>query len=81
MDNTTRLKILAAQYAGDSPDAVISGFLEPGVTAGLFCIGIIIVVGIIIGVLDHFTDKSPEIWYEVQYDERENKKENKKDVR
>lgn len=82
MDNATRLKILAAQYAGDSPDAIVSGFLAPGVSAGIFFIGVIIIIGVIIGVLDHFTDeKPPEVWKEVQYDERENKKENKNDVR
>lgn len=81
MDNATRLKILAAQYAGDSPDAIVSGFLAPGVSAGIFFIGVIIVIGIIVGVLDHFTDEKPEIWKEVQYDERETKKENKNDVR
>lgn len=81
MDNATRLKILAAQYAGDSPDAIVSGFLAPGASAGIFFIGVIIVIGIIVGVLDHFTDEKPEVWKEVQYDERENKKENKNDVR
>lgn len=82
MDNATRLKILAAQYAGDSPDAIVSGFLAPGASAGIFFIGVIIIIGIIVGVLDHFTDeKQPEIWKEVQYDERESEKENKKDVR
>lgn len=82
MDNATRLKILAAQYAGDSPDAIVSGFLAPGASAGIFFIGVIIIIGIIVGVLDHFTDeKQPEVWKEVQYDERENKKENKNDVR
>lgn len=82
MDNATRLKILAAQYAGDSPDAIVSGFLAPGASAGIFFIGVIIIIGIIVGILDHFTDeKQPEVWKEVQYDERENKKENKNDVR
>ena len=79
MDNATRLKILAAQYAGVSPDAIVSGFLAPGASAGIFFIGVIIIIGIIVGVLDHFTDeKQPEVWKEVQYDERENKEENKK---
>ena len=82
MDNATRLKILAAQYAGDSPDAIVSGFLAPGASAGIFFIGVIIIIGIIVGILDHFTDeKQPEVWKEVQYDERETKKENKNDVR
>ena len=81
MDNATRLKILAAQYAGDSPDAIVSGFLAPGASAGIFFIGVIIIIGVIVGVLDHFTEKQPEIWKEVQYDERESEKENKKDVR
>jgi len=82
MDNATRLKILAAQYAGDSPDAIVSGFLAPGVSAGIFFIGVIIIIGIVVGILDHFTDeKPPEVWKEVQYDERETKKENKNDVR
>ena len=78
MDNATRLKILAAQYAGDSPDAIVSGFLAPGVSAGIFFIGVIIIIGVIVGVIDHFTEKQPEVWKEVQYDERENKEENKK---
>ena len=81
MDNATRLTILAAQYAGDSPHSVVSGFLAPGASAGIFCIGIIIVVGILIGVLDHFTEKPPEVWKEVQYDERESKRKDKNDVR
>ena len=81
MDNATRLKILAAQYAGDSPDAIVSGFLAPGVSAGIFFIGVIIIIGVIVGVIDHFTEKQPEVWKEVQYDERETKKENKNDVR
>ena len=82
MDNATRLKILAAQYAGDSPDAIVSGFLAPGVSAGIFFIGVIIIIGVIIGVLDHFTDeKQPEIWKEIQYEEREIKRKDKNDVR
>lgn len=82
MDNATRLKILAAQYAGDSPDAIVSGFLAPGASAGIFFIGVIIIIGIIVGVLDHFTDeKPPEVWKEVQYDEREAKRKDKNDVR
>lgn len=78
MDNATRLKILAAQYAGDSPDAIVSGFLAPGASAGIFFIAVIIIIGVIVGVIDHFTEKQPEVWKEVQYDERENKEENKK---
>ena len=74
MDNATRLKILAAQYAGGSPDSIISGFLAPGASAAIFCVGIIIVIGIVIGVLDHF-------WKEIQYDEKETKRKDKKDVR
>lgn len=81
MDNATRLKILAAQYAGGSSDSIVSGFLAPGASAAIFVIGLIIVIGIIIGVLDHFTEKPTEIWKEIQYDEREQKKENKNDVR
>ena len=82
MDHATRLTILAAQYAGGSSDSIVFGFLAPGATAAIFCIGIIIIIGIIVGVLDHFTDeKQPEIWKEIQYEERETKKENKNDVR
>lgn len=82
MDNATRLTILAAQYAGDSPNSIVSGFLAPGASAAVFCIGIIIVIGVVIGVLDHFTDeKPPEVWKEVQYDERETKRKDKNDVR
>jgi len=74
MDNATRLKILAAQYAGDSPDSIVSGFLAPGASAAIFCVGIIIVIGIVIGVLEHF-------WKEIKYDEKETKRKDKKDVR
>ncbi|MBQ6629506.1 MAG: hypothetical protein IJH65_11925 [Methanobrevibacter sp.] len=81
MDNTTRLKILAAQYAGDSPHSIVSGFLAPGASVAIFFIGVIIVIGIIAAVLDHFTENPIEIWKEVQYDDREQKKENKNDVR
>lgn len=82
MNNASKITILAAQYAGNSPNSIISDFLAPGVFAAVFFVGLIIVVGIIISILVHFTDKKqPEIWKETQYDEREIKKENKKDVR
>ena len=73
MDNTTRLTILMAQYAGSSPNSIVSDFLAQGVLAAMFCVCVIIVIGIIIDividVLDHFTDKG------------ETKKKDKKDVR
>lgn len=82
MDNASRLTILAAQYAGDSPNSVVSGFLAPGASAAIFCVGIIVVIGIVIGILDHFIDKKQlEIWKEIQYDEKETKRKDKKDVR
>ena len=73
MDNTTRLTILMAQYAGSSPNSIVSDFLAQGVLAAMFCVCVIIVIGIVIDividVLDHFTDKG------------ETKKKDKKDVR
>ena len=73
MDNTTRLTILMAQYAGSSPNSIVSDFLAQGVLAAMFCVCVIIVIGIIIDIVidvfDHFTDKG------------ETKKKDKKDVR
>ena len=73
MDNATRLTILMAQYAGSSPNSIVSDFLAQGVLAAMFCVCVIIVIGIainiVIDVLDHFTDKG------------ETKKKDKKDVR
>ena len=73
MDNATRLTILMAQYAGSSPNSIVSDFLAQGASAALFCVCVIIVIGIVIDividVLDHFTDKG------------ETKKKDKKDVR
>lgn len=62
-----------AQYAGSSPNLIVSDFLAQGVLAAMFCVCVIIVIGIVIDividVLDHFTDKG------------EIKKKDKKDVR
>ena len=73
MDNATKLTILTAQYAGSSPNSIVSDFLAQGVLAAMFCVCVIIVIGIVIDividVLDHFTDKG------------ETKKKDKKDVR
>lgn len=73
MDNATRLTILTAQYAGGSPNSIVSDFLAQGASAALFCVCVIIIIGIVIDividVLDHFIDKN------------ETKKKDKKDVR
>ena len=62
-----------AQYAGSSPNSIVSDFLAQGVLAAMFCVCVIIVIGIVINividVLYHFTDKG------------ETKKKDKKDVR
>ena len=73
MDNATKLTILTAQYAGGSPNSIVSDFLAQGVLAAMFCVCVIIIVGIVIDividVIDHFSDKG------------ETKKKDKKDVR
>ena len=73
MDNATKLTILTAQYAGGSPNSIVSDFLAQGVLAAMFCVCVIIIVGIVIDividVIDHFSDKG------------ETKKKGKKDVR
>ena len=73
MDNATRLTILMAHYAGSSPYSIVSDFLAQGVLAAMFCVCVIIVIGIVIDsvidVLVHFIDKG------------ETKKKDKKDVR
>jgi hypothetical protein len=63
MDNATRAQILAAQYAGNSPDSIVGSFLVPGMAAAAFCIGFIIVVFVLIGIIDHFTEQ-PVQYYE-----------------
>lgn len=63
MDNATRVQILAAQYAGNSPDSVVGGFLAPGACAAVFCLGFIVVVLILMGIVDHFTEQ-PSQYYE-----------------
>lgn len=61
MDNATKLTILTAQYAGGSPNSIVSDFLAQGASAAVFCVAVIIVIGIVIDIvidiLDHFTDK------------------------
>ena len=73
MDNATKLTILTAQYAGGSPNSIVSDFLTQGASAAVFCVCVIIIVGIVIDVvidvIDHFTDKG------------ETKRKDKKDVR
>ena len=73
MDNATRLTILTAQYAGGSPNSIVSDFLAQGASAAVFCVFVIIIIGIvidiIIDVIEHFTDKG------------ETKRKDKKDVR
>ena len=73
MDNATKLTILTAQYAGGSPNSIVSDFLAQGTSVAVFCVCVIIIVGIVIDVvidvIDHFTDKG------------ETKKKDKKDVR
>ena len=83
MDNTTRLIILAAQNAGNG-QASVYGFLAPAAIAGVFFIGIIILIGILAGILDHFTEKPDQytpIWEEFPKDKEEEKRSDKKDVR
>lgn len=63
MDNATRVQILAAQYAGNSPDSIVGSFLAPGAMVAVFCIGFIIVVFVLIGIIDHFTEQ-PVQYYE-----------------
>ena len=61
MDNATKLTILTAQYAGGSPNSIVSDCLAQGALAAIFCVSMIIVIGIVIDIvidaLDHFTDK------------------------
>lgn len=63
MDNATRLQILAAQYAGNSPDSVVGGFMAPGAMAAIFFLAFIVVVFILMGVVDFFTEQ-PTQYYE-----------------
>lgn len=73
MDNATKLTILTAQYAGGSPNSIVSDFLAQGASVAVFCVCVIIIIGIVIDividVIDHFTDKG------------ETKRKDKKDVR
>ena len=61
MDNATKLTILTAQYAGGSPNSIVSDFLAQGASAAIFCVCVIIIIGIVIDIVidafDHFTDK------------------------
>lgn len=63
MDNATRAQILTAQYAGNSPDSVVGGFMAPGAMAAVFFLAFIIVVFVLIGIIDHFTEQ-PVQYYE-----------------
>lgn len=63
MDNATRAQILAAQYAGNSPDSIIGSFLAPGMAAAVFFLAFIVVVFVLVGIVDHFTEQ-PVQYYE-----------------
>ena len=79
VDNATVQMIYAAQNAG-SGQAGIYSLIAPGAVAGIFFIGVIILIGIIGGILDHFTEKPDQhvpIWEEFPKGEEE-KRSNKK---
>lgn len=63
MDNATRAQILAAQYAGNSPDSIVGSFLAPGAMAAVFFLAFIVVVFVLVGVVDFFTEQ-PAQYYE-----------------
>ena len=63
MDNATRLQILAAQYAGNSPDSVVGGFMAPGALVAIFFLAFIVAVFILMGVIDFLTEQ-PVQYYE-----------------
>lgn len=78
VDHSTMQMLLAAQNAG-SGQAGIYSLLAPAAVAGMFCIGVIILIGIIGGILDHFTEKPDQnvpIWEE--FPKGEEKRSNKK---
>lgn len=78
VDNATVQMIYAAQNARSGQAGIYSLF-APGAIAGIFCVGVIIVIMIIGGVLDHFTEKSDQtipIWEE--FPKEEEKGSNKK---
>lgn len=78
VDHSTMQMLIVAQNAG-SGQAGIYSLLAPGAIAGIFFVGLIIVIMIIGGVLDHFTEKSDQnisIWEE--FPKEEEKRSNKK---
>ena len=78
VDNATIQMLYAAQNAGSGQAGVYS-LLAPAAVAGLFFIGVIILIGIISGILDHFTEKPEQIfpiWEE--FPKEEEKRSNKK---
>lgn len=83
VDHSTMQMLLAAQNAG-SGQAGIYSLLAPAAVAGIFFLGVIILIGIIGGILDHFTEKPDQyipIWDEFPKDKEEEKRSNKNDVR
>ena len=79
VDHSTMQMLLAAQNAG-SGQAGIYSLIAPAAVAGMFFIGVIILIGIIGGILDHFTEKPDQIfpiWEEFPKDDRFTKKEGK----
>ena len=78
VDNVTVQMIYAAQNAGSGQAGVYS-LLAPAAVAGLFFVGVIIIIGIIGGIFDHFTEKPDQsfpIWEE--FPKEEEKRSNKK---
>lgn len=78
VDNATIQMLYAAQNAGSGQAGVYS-LLAPAAVAGVFFIGVIILIGIISGILDHFTEKPDQnipIWEE--FPKEEEKRSNKK---
>ena len=63
MDNATRAQILAAQYAGNSPDSIVGSFLAPGAMAVVFFLAFIVIVFVIGVIIDYFTEQ-PVQYYE-----------------
>lgn len=78
VDHSTIQMLYAAQNAGNGQAGVYS-LLAPAALAGVFFIGVIILIGIIGGILDHFTetpDQHIPIWEE--FTKEEEKRSNKK---
>ena len=78
VDHNTMQMLYAAQNAGSGQAGVYS-LLAPAALAGVFFVGLVILIGIIGGILDHFTEKPDQhvpIWEE--FPKEEEKRSNKK---